>query len=270
VADYFIPVRRKFMNASFERNGPLMELSSYPQWAQDMVDECEETKQSVANHEMWSRMAECRLKRDDAPNFLVGLWPVIEGFPGFMARSLIKTRYGRSAGDDMARRWLVRNIRIEQNHAEYWLHWADGHDIPRTSVTHGAVAPGSQILAEWCRDISTNGTLAASIAATNYAVEGVTGEWAQKVYESEQYRNGFPAEKRAASLRWLKLHAAYDDQHPWEALEIVCTLLGTSPAAREVAHIGECIRRTYVCMRIFGDRCLYGSESVAEPEMSVA
>ena len=38
-----------------------------------------------------------------------------------MAQSLLKTRYGRSEGDNLARRWLVRNIRVEQNHAEYWL-----------------------------------------------------------------------------------------------------------------------------------------------------
>ncbi len=252
------------MYASFERAGPLTELTSYPQWAQDMVDECEETYQAVAQHEMWSRMAECRLEPDDAPNFLIGLWPVIEGFPGYMARSLLKTRYGRSAGDNLARRWLVRNIRIEQNHAEYWLQWAEGHGIGRESVLNGTLLPGSQILADWCGEIASNGTLAASLAATNYAIEGVTGEWARKVYESDQYRNGFPAETRAASLRWLKLHAAYDDQHPWEALEIICTLLGKTPAASEVAHIGDCIRRTYVCMRVFGDRCLRGSGTGAQ------
>ena len=32
------------MNTRFERTGPLTELTSYPQWAQDMVADCEAAK----------------------------------------------------------------------------------------------------------------------------------------------------------------------------------------------------------------------------------
>lgn len=245
------------MNVRFERSGPLTELSSYPQWAQDMVGECNTAKQQVVGHEMWTRMRECRLVPEEAFRFMVGLWPVIEGFPGYMARSLLKTRYGRSEGDDMARRWLVRNIRVEQNHAEYWLNWAEGHGVPRELVLKRQLPPGTQVVDDWCRDIGERGTLAAGLAATNYAIEGATGEWAARVYESEHYVESFPVATRKTSLHWLKLHAAYDDQHPWEALEIVCTLLGMAPSRIDVAHITECIRRTYTCMRLFGDRCLH-------------
>ncbi|MEO7199826.1 MAG: TenA family transcriptional regulator, partial [Dokdonella sp.] len=94
------------------------------------------------------------------------------------------------------------------------------------------------------------------IAATNYAVEGATGEWAKILYESESYRESFPEASRAKSLRWLQLHAAYDDTHPWEALEIVCTVLGTTPSAREVAHVGECIKRSYTSMQLLLDVCV--------------
>lgn len=250
------------MSVRFERSGPLTEVSSYPQWAQDMIGECEDAKQEVVNHEMWSKMRECRLEPEEGKNFMVGLWPVIEGFPGYMARSLLKTRYGRSEGDNLARRWLVRNIRVEQNHAEYWLNWAEGHGIRREEVLHGPLPPGTQTLANWCEEVSGRGSLVAGLAATNYAVEGATGEWAQRVYESKEYAESFPPTTRKASLRWLQLHAAYDDEHPWEALEIICTLLGASPSALEVAHISECVRRTYVCMRLFGDRCLYAAHDL--------
>lgn len=260
------------MSVRFERSGPLTELSSYPRWAQDMVDACEGAKKAVVNHEMWSKMRECRVEPEECRNFMVGLWPVIEGFPGYMARSLMKTRYGRSDGDNLARRWLVRNIRVEQNHAEYWLNWAEGAGVARNDVLNGPLPAGTQDLAHWCEDISSRGTLAAGIAATNYAVEGATGEWAQRVYESALYAESFPLTSRKSSLRWLHLHAAYDDEHPWEALEIVCTLLGMSPSVAEVAHIVECVKRTYTCMRVFGDRCVksadehgvrYGSSAVA-------
>lgn len=244
------------MHVRFERRGPLREPGSYPRWAQDMIGETADAKQAVVDCELVHRFCANTIQAEEAKNFLAGLWPVIEGFPKYMARSLLKTRYGRTEGDDLARRWLVRNIRVEQNHAEYWLNWAEGHAIPRESVMDDPHPAGTQILAEWCLDISTHGSLAASLAATNYAVEGATGEWAQRIYDSPEYALAFPPATRKASLRWLQLHAAYDDQHPWEALEIVCTLLGESPSVVDVAHLTECVRRTYVCMRLFADRCL--------------
>ena len=244
------------MNACFERSGPLTALSSYPQWAQDMVAECDLVKRSVTEHELWDLMCSGALGSEATANFMIGIWPVIERFPGYMAQSLLKTRYGRSRGDNLARRWLVRNIRVEQNHAEYWLDWAEGAGVPRDEVLHGATPRGTQVLADWCEDISRRGSLAASIAAVNYAVEGATGEWSRILHDSASYAARFSAAARRSALRWLQLHAAYDDTHPWEALEIVCTLLGTVPAADEVAHVGECVKRSYVSMRLLADRCV--------------
>ncbi len=111
-------------------------------------------------------------------------------------------------------------------------------------------------LARWCEEISANGSLAAGMVATNYAIEGATGDWSQMIYESTKYRESFEPSIRANSLRWLHLHAAYDDVHPWEALDIVCTLMGAKPSAVDVAHLGECIKRSYMSMILLGDRCI--------------
>ena len=241
------------MSVRFERSGPLTELSSYPQWAQDMVGECDIVKKTVVEHELWTKMC----TNEDptiTPRFVVGAWPAIERFPCYMAKSLMKTRYGRSEGEDMARRWLVRNIRVEQNHAEYWLTWAEGAGVPREQVMEGQLPPGTQALADWCEEVSSGDSLAASLAAVNYGVEGATGEWSRILYESESFAAQYPEPRRRGSLRWLQLHAAYDDEHPWEALEIVCSIMGNAPKAAEVAHVAECIKRTYVAMRILGDR----------------
>lgn len=244
------------MYTRFERTGVLTELSSYPQWAQDMVADCEQAKQGLLDHELWAQMSEARLDRASTHNFMVGVWPVIERFPAYMASSLLKTRYGRSPGDNLARRWLVRNIRVEQNHAEYWLNWAEGAGVSSEEVTMGKPPMGSQVLASWCEEVSRNGDLAAGIAATNYAVEGATGEWSQRIYESTAYAESLPEAGRSKSLRWLQLHAAYDDTHPWEALEIVCTLAGTTPGRDLVQHLGECVRRSYTSMCITLDHCI--------------
>jgi pyrroloquinoline quinone (PQQ) biosynthesis protein C len=250
---------RYIMKTHFELNGPLMELTSYPQWAQDMVAACEDAKRSVTEHELWDLMRDRSIESESTRNFMVGIWPVIERFPGYMARSLLKTQYGRSEGDDMARRWLVRNIRVEQNHAEYWLHWAEGAGVTREDVLSRRIPRGADVLARWCEDVSANDSLAAGMAATNYAVEGATGEWSQILHQSESYRESFPEATRTRSLRWLQLHAAYDDTHPWEALEIVCTLLGNDPSIDEVDHITECVRRSYVSMRVLADICVQPS-----------
>ena len=255
------------MNSRFERTGPIDQLSSYPTWAQDMVAACEGAKRDVVRHELFAQMREAQLGAEPTANFMVGIWPVIERFPAYMASSLMKTRYGRSEGDNMARRWLVRNIRVEQNHAEYWLDWADGAGVEREKVLNGWVPADAMTLANWCEEVSSRDSLAAGIVATNYAVEGATGEWSQLIYESETYRRSVPG---AHSLRWLKLHAAYDDEHPWEALEIVCTLVGTNPVSHQVAHLRECIRRSYVGMRILADRCITTSHIVADVPAEVA
>ena len=258
------------MNTRFERTGPLTELGSYPQWAQDMVADCDATKRSVVTHDLWKLMCDGTLGYEGTASFMTGIWPVIERFPAYMAQSLLKTRYGRSPGDNLARRWLVRNIRVEQNHAEYWLNWAEGAGVPRSKLLFEKPPAGTEVLAQWCEEVSANDTLVASVAATNYAVEGATGEWSQLVYDSKEYAESFPQDSRTGSLRWLQLHAAYDDTHPWEALEIVCTLLGTSPAAREVAHVGECIKRSYTGMRILADRCVQARDTRGTLNRAVA
>ncbi|MDN5865383.1 MAG: iron-containing redox enzyme family protein [Gammaproteobacteria bacterium] len=260
------------MNTSFERTGPLMELDSYPQWAQEMVGECDLVKHTVVDHVLWDVMRE-EPNPEVTATFMVGAWPMIERFPGYMAQSLLKTRFGRSAGDNAARRWLVRNIRVEQNHAEHWLKWAEGSGVPREELLEGPLPPGTQVMADWCEEVSRSDSLAASVAAVNYAIEGATGEWAQILYDSESFAAQYPADTRKASLRWLQLHAAYDDRHPWEALEIVCIILGAEPKATEVAHVAECIKRSYTTMRIFGTRCVQPGrilEAEERPQVAAA
>lgn len=244
------------MNTNTVRTGSLTELSSYPKWAREMIEACEPARRSVRDHVMWDMMSEGAIDPATMRNFMVGTWSLIERFPSFMALNLLKTRYGRSAGDNMARRWLVRNIRVEQNHAEYWLDWAEGAGVAREDILDGMPPRGTQTAADWCHDVCTRDTLAAGIAATNYAIEGVTGEWSQKVYDSVAYAASLPEKGRKATLRWLQLHAAYDDTHPWEALEIVCTLMGSQPAPEEVEHVRECIERSYVSLHYGLERCL--------------
>jgi len=102
------------------------------------------------------------------------------------------------------------------------------------------------------------------MAATNYAIEGVTGEWAQLVCSANVYADSLPPERRKTGMRWLRAHARYDDSHPWEALEIIASMLGTDPELRQIEAIQTAIRRSYDYMRITLDDCMEDAESLVE------
>ncbi|MBD1586455.1 TenA family transcriptional regulator [Pseudomonas typographi] len=242
--------------AVFTRTGPLMEATSYPVWAQQLLRDCSIAKQRVVNHEFYQKLRDNTLTATTMRQYLVGGWPVVEQFALYMAQNLTKTRYGRSPGEDMARRWLMRNIRVELNHADYWVHWAQAHGVTVEDLHAQKVPPELTALSHWCWHSSASDTLVIGMAATNYAIEGATGEWAHVVCSSDTYANAFPEAGRKRAMRWLALHAEYDDAHPWEALEIICTLAGPNPSRSLQAELRKAICKSYDYMYLFLERCM--------------
>jgi len=234
------------MSNAFVRTGALKDLASYPLWLQQVVHDTAREKARVVEHDVFSLMRDARLPKEVMRKFLTGAWPTIEQFPQFMAMNLKKLSTGTSPGEDMARRYLIHNIRVEQKHADHWLQWAASVDLTIDDLRHGAQIEGLSALAHWCWYVSDRSGLAVAIAATNYAVEGVTGEWSCLVCSKSTYAESLPAQIRGPATRWLRVHAEYDDEHPWEALDIVATLLGHAPSAREVQAVQSAIRSTYV------------------------
>ena len=237
----------------FVRTGPLMDVTSYPEWTQEMVYHCDRYKSLVVDHELFTCMKEARLDHATHKAFLSGGWPVIEQFPQYMAMNLLKIRYGQHPGQDMARRYLIRNIRVEQNHADHWYNWAtaSGVDIPAMLSGHQALETLS--LSQWCWQVCDRESLAVAMAATNYAIEGATGEWSARVCSEERYAQLFDESVRAKAMKWLKLHAKYDDAHPWEALEIIVALVGLHPDKRTVTALQNAICKSHQFMRLLLD-----------------
>jgi pyrroloquinoline quinone (PQQ) biosynthesis protein C len=248
------------LSDEFVRVGPLKDLGSYPQWAQEMVHACAEARRRVVNHELFHMMRDAKLEKGPTRNFLIGVWPLIEQFPLYMAMNLLKVQYGRTRGQDMARKYLIHNIRVEQNHADHWLEWTMASDISREDLLFGHAPMGIHAVAHWCWHTCERDTLAAAMAATNYAIEGATGEWATLVCSSDAYENTFEPGMRKKGMKWLRLHAHYDDTHPWEALEIICTIMGENPTARGIALLRSCILKSYEYMRSGLDHCLTESK----------
>jgi pyrroloquinoline quinone (PQQ) biosynthesis protein C len=244
------------MSNDFRRTGDLKSIGSYPVWVQRVVRETTPHKLRVVDHELFALMRDAKLPLSAMRRFLIGVWPTIEQFPRFMAMNLKKIGYGDSVGDDMARRYLIQNIRVEQKHSEHWAAWARSAGLELHDLRVGSEIEGLQALAHWCWYISDQGKLAVAIAATNYAVEGATGEWSCVVCSKDTYAQSLPDDIRAPAMRWLKVHAEYDDTHPWEALEIVATLLGHAPSPAEIAEVRRAIQSSYAYMEMALDSAL--------------
>ena len=244
------------MSHDFRRTGDLKSIGSYPVWVQRVVRETSPYKQRVVDHELFALMRDARLPLSAMRRFLVGVWPTIEQFPRFMAMNLKKIGYGDSVGEDMARRYLIQNIRVEQKHAEHWAAWASSAGLTLHDLRTGSDIEGLQALAHWCWYVCDQSKLAVAMAATNYAVEGATGEWSCVVCSKDTYARSIPEDVRSPAMRWLKVHAEYDDTHPWEALDVVATLLGHAPSPQDVAEVRRAIQSSYVYMEMALDGAL--------------
>ena len=73
---------------------------------------------------------------------------------------------------------------------------------------------------------------------------------------NDTYAMGFPEDQRKRAMKWLKMHAQYDDAHPWEALEIICTLAGENPTLGLRTELRRAICKSYDCMYLFLERCM--------------
>jgi len=247
------------MSQEFRRTGELKSIGSYPVWVQRVVHETRAHKMRVVGHELFALMRDAKLPLAAMRRFLVGVWPTIEQFPRFMAMNLKKMGYGDGAGEDMARRYLMQNIRVEQKHAEHWATWAGAAGLSLGDLRSGTDIEGLQALAHWCWYVCDQASLPVAIAATNYAIEGATGEWSCVVCSKDTYAHSLPQEVRAPAMRWLKVHAEYDDTHPWEALDIVATLLGHAPSTQDIAAVRRAIRSSYIYMEMALDEAMFAA-----------
>jgi pyrroloquinoline quinone (PQQ) biosynthesis protein C len=250
-------------STEFRRTGPLKDLTSYPRWLQGVVHDTNPDKQRVVNHPVFAMMRDATLSTPQIQKFLTGVWLTIERFPQFMSMNLQKMQYGDCHGADMARRYLIQNIRVEQKHADHWLAWAQASGLSLADLKQARNCVEEQALAHWCWYISAQPSLAVGIAATNYAVEGATGEWSCLICSKDTYANSFPETCRVSAMRWLRLHAEYDDTHPWEALDIVASLMGNDPSEADVDAIRTAVRTSFNYMELAVDGVLRATTNAA-------
>ena len=123
--------------------------------------------------------------------------------------------------------------------------WSECAGISRATLFDGARPAAATAITDWCWHVCESGNLAEAMVATNFAIEGVTGEWCQLVWASEDYKLLFKESERKKALKWIQAHAAYDDTHPVEALDLIHSLLGRDPEVAAVQRVKHAIQKSY-------------------------
>jgi len=224
---------------------PPLKPSPHPRWLEAMLES--------VRHE-WNAACWPPLFRDTADGRRppLGYWRrvlsqfflIVESFPKYMGLSLAKTTYGRTEGDASIRRWLLQNLGVEAKHAEWFIDWVRAIGVEPDTLFSVRPLPEIQALHAHLRDTCARGTLAEGIAASNWAIEGITGVWTKEVVDPFRAYAADGARIDASAMMWLKAHARYDDLHPVEALEILKLSVdaeGTEPA-RVVAAARKSLR----------------------------
>lgn len=198
-----------------------LKITSHPDWAQEFWDHLIPYKNTVVNHIYFKQIQEGVLPIELCQKGLIDFYPLVENFPKYMALNLAKVKRGLP-GHFEAKKWLIHNISVEQNHADWWHFWAHGFRIEDAELINAEPRPLMNAINDYLWNINTYGTLPEGIAATNLAVEWATGEWVKIVMDGAKYYVNRPEVNFGEKfLFWLKAHATYDDKHPYEAMEII-------------------------------------------------
>jgi pyrroloquinoline quinone (PQQ) biosynthesis protein C len=197
------------------------EIPAHPLWVDALRGYVAPYWQETLNGEWAESVANTRLTIPEMRGWLLHLYPFIHTFPKFLAEALTKVE------DDYSRGFLIDNIRVEKAHAEHWLWMGEGFGISREemlSVAEGGkpILRDVQSLTDWLWYINAKGSLAEAIAATSFAIEGLTGDLARKVIQGfEAYRGHEGVDMNPRTYKWMREHVSYDDKHPIIALQVV-------------------------------------------------
>jgi pyrroloquinoline quinone (PQQ) biosynthesis protein C len=214
--------------------GTVVQFSPHPQWVEQLRAFLKPYWDEVVGGEWAEGVAARRLSIEEMRGWMLQIYPVIHTFPKFLAEALIK------AEDDYSRAFLIDNIRVEKAHAQHWAWMGTGFGLKVEEMVGYAegerpVLRDVQSLTDWLWYINTRGSLPESVAATSFAVEGVTGDLARRVLAGfESYREIPGVDMNPKTCKWMREHARYDDAHSEIALEIVKRYATTQKAQTRV------------------------------------
>ena len=201
--------------------GSMYDVSPRPVWVDTLYRFVRPYWDALLNGEFAEGAAATRLSVDEVRGWIWQMYPFVHAFPKFLAEALIKVE------DDYSRNFLIDNIRVEKQHAEHWIWMGQGFGLAKQEMLDLAegkrpILRDVQSLTDWMWYVNTRGSLAEAVAATSYAIEGVTGDLTRKTLQGFEAYGKLPGvEMNALTSRWMRSHAKYDDEHPRMALEVI-------------------------------------------------
>lgn len=198
-------------------------ITPHQEWMSELLDYLKLYENKVVNHRYFQDMANGTLSIERFHRGLIYFYPLIEAFPKYMALNLAKVPAADSGWNSKTRSWLITNMNVERVHTVWWRQWAEGFGVSK-DVLDEEIHPPAEMDAinNYLWRICTHGSLAEGVSATNYAVEGPTGQWTISVKEGlRKYQSVEGLNVNKKTVEWVAGHADYDDRHPYEALEII-------------------------------------------------
>ena len=220
-----------------------------PSWVLDMDRALAPYRQRIWQSRLVQETASGELSLQQVRGWSIQFYPFIEAFPQFMATYLAK------APDAMSRAFLIDNLKVEKRHAEQWVDMAIAFGVSWHELTSTPVIAQVETLTHWLWSITNRGSFVEAVAATNYAIEGVTQGIAKtmvKGFVKYHGKQGVFLNKKAYS--WMEAHADYDDLHPTEALEIIKGHAISGDVQQRVAHAAQ---RSLEYLRMALEACYF-------------
>jgi pyrroloquinoline quinone (PQQ) biosynthesis protein C len=239
----------------------MISLTPHPAWLEDVLKFLQPYEDRVINSRIFRDLSTGKLTLKQFQGALINFYPLIEGFPQYMALNLAKVPAGDLGKNKDTRDWLIANIDQERLHTVWWKRFALGFSVRAEDLKEEIYPPPAMdAINNYLWRICLRGSLAEGVAALNYGVEGPTGQWTKNVISGfEHYRNREGIDIAAKTLEWIVAHANYDDKHPIEALEIVKAYARTDEERLKVRHAAKRALEYYAfaldaCYDIFSER----------------
>lgn len=218
-----------------------IEITPHPPWIQEFLRLMSSFMDRIVNGDYFGQVAAGTLSMTIFRGGLINFYPLVENFPAYMGRAIEKVPAGKSPRNDMARDWLMENINIERRHTLWFRQWAIDFGVPEETF-HTAIVPppGMDAINNFLWRTVDQGTLAECIAAVNFGIEGATSEWTKSVKRNiRAYEGQEGVTFRKGTMFWIKAHAAYDDKHTPESLELIKAFATTDHEREKVIQAAQ-------------------------------
>ena len=216
----------------------MLKLTRHPRWVREFRTAVSPIEERIVNSRFFAEMANGTLPMKRFRAGLLYFYPLIESFPQYMGLTLALVPRGGQPANHLVREWLITNINIERKHTVWFRQWALDFGVSREAFARPVLPPPEiDAVNHYLWRITSQGTLAEALAAVNYGIEGPSGVWTKRVKKNiRMYARHKGVKIRKGTLLWLDAHAAYDDRHPDEALELIKKFAKTKEAQEKATQ----------------------------------